>query len=67
MYYEKVNAISTAVISFVTVIGLIIGFYYNLISRDTKLVNIIILEIFMLTMIGLFLIWILTRGRKYDA
>mgnify|MGYP001591177670 CR=1 FL=1 len=54
MHSDRVNTISTAVIAFVTVLGLAIGFYYNLKSINTKELYIWILEILLLTLIALF-------------
>lgn len=44
MRTDKLNALSTATIAFVTIIGLMVGFYYNLKESNTGSINIIILE-----------------------
>lgn len=52
MNSENVNALSTSVIAFVT----IIGFYYNLISSNIGIFYILVLQVLFLIMIFLFLL-----------
>ena len=61
MQSEKITAFSTAVIAFVTVIGLMAGFYYNLFTSEVKTLSIIMLELLFLIMLWAFIIWM---GRK---
>lgn len=57
MQYDQINALSTAVIAFVTIIGLMTGFYYNLWASDVKALTIIMLEFLFLMMLWIFTIW----------
>ena len=65
METNKVNALSTATIAFVTILGLMIGFYYNLTTTDTKVLYILILEIIMIISVILFTM-IINRWTKED-
>ena len=55
MNIEEVNALSTAVIAFVTILGLMVGFYYNLQSSKTEFAQIIFFEIIIVIIILLFI------------
>ena len=66
MNSDKISAISTAVIAFVTIIGLMIGFYYNLKSSNTKVLYILIFELLILIsslMFTLRIMWELKNGQ----
>ncbi|MDO8556829.1 MAG: hypothetical protein Q7R96_06705 [Nanoarchaeota archaeon] len=54
MESDKINALATSVIAFVTIVGLMIGFYYNLKSANAKVLNIWALEIVLLVTIKFF-------------
>ena len=41
---HQISAISTSVIAFMTIIGLMFGFYYNLRTTNTRILHIIIFE-----------------------
>ena len=60
---ENINAVSTAVIAFVTVIGAIAGLYYHLWQVGTSIHNIIILEIAFIILIVAFMEWIKIGSR----
>ena len=51
MKTNQASTLSTAVIAFATVLGLMIGFYYNLKSSQTKILYIWILELLLLALI----------------
>ena len=61
MQSERITALSTAVIAFATVIGLMFGFYYNLKISNINTSIIILLELLFLTSMMLF---IMTIWRK---
>jgi len=61
MQSERITALSTAVIAFATVIGLMFGFYYNLKISNVNTSIIILLELLFLTSMMLF---IMTIRRK---
>ena len=58
MKAEKVGALATSVIAFVTIIGLMVGFYYNLKSSNIKVLYIIIFEFIFILATWLFISWI---------
>jgi len=58
MEANKINALSTAVIAFVTIIGLMFGFYYNLKAAGTKSLYIAFFELLIIIAIWLFVSWI---------
>ena len=58
MKAEKVGALATSVIAFVTIIGLMVGFYYNLKSSNIKFLYIIIFEFLFILATWLFISWI---------
>ncbi|HLD15410.1 MAG TPA: hypothetical protein VJB94_02420 [Candidatus Nanoarchaeia archaeon] len=62
---DKINALSTAIIAFVTILGLAIGFYYNLKSANAKVLNIWVLELFLATIVLAFTI-IIERNIKNE-
>ncbi len=53
---QKANALATIIISFATVIGLMVGLYYNMRTTKTNLFYIIVIEL--LFVIGLWLLWL---------
>ncbi len=61
---SSINAMSTAVIAFITVIATMVGFYYNLQQVGTKLHNIIIWELVLIISIWAFIKWINERSKK---
>ncbi|MBI2499010.1 hypothetical protein HYV88_02095 [Candidatus Woesearchaeota archaeon] len=61
MKAEKISALATSTIAFVTIIGLMVGFYYNLKSSNINIFYIIIFELLFVLAIGLFISW---RGVK---
>lgn len=54
----SIGALSTSVIAFVTVVGLMVGLYYDLKSTNTLLQHIILLELLFLLAVALFTSWI---------
>ncbi len=54
MKSNSLSAISTAVIAFVTIIGLMFGFYYNLKIMNVKIAYISMFELFFVISIWLF-------------
>ena len=58
MNAEDINALSTSVIAFVTIIGLMVGFYYNLKATNTAIVYIIFFELLFVVAVWLFTSWI---------
>ena len=58
MDYHQIHALSTSVIAFVTVIGLMVGFYYNLRVTDTPLGYIIVFELLFILAVVLFTSWV---------
>ena len=61
MEANNINALSTATIAFVTIIGLMFGFYYNLKISNTNFWRIIFLELLFIIALGLFIIWMKWR------
>jgi len=59
---HQISAISTSVIAFMTIIGLMFGFYYNLRTTNTRILHIIIFEALFLVSVWLFILWIKRRG-----
>ena len=59
---EHINALSTAVIAFVTVIAATIGFYYNLKQTETITQNIIIVELIFIISVMIFVRWVRRKG-----
>jgi len=64
MKAEKVGALATSVIAFVTIIGLMVGFYYNLKSSNVKFLYILIFEFLFILAIWLFISWM--RGETNE-
>lgn len=62
MNAEGINALSTAVIAFVTVIASMVGFYFNLRGSNTESALIILLELFFVVAVLVFIRWIKRRG-----
>lgn len=58
MKIEFINALSTAVIAFVTVIATLVGFYYNLSATRVNLINIASLQILFLICLWQFIVWV---------
>ena len=58
MNTHKITSLSTAVIAFVTTIGLMFGLYYNLKFFNTNLIYIIIFELLFIFALFLFISWI---------
>ena len=58
MKSDNVNTISTALISFITIIGLMVGFYYNAKSFNTNLIYIILFELMFILAVFIFILWI---------
>lgn len=58
MKAENVSALSTSVIAFVTIIGLMAGFYYSLRATNTTLFYIIAFELLFVVAVWLFTSWI---------
>lgn len=56
MKTEKANALSTSLIAFVTIIGFMVGFYYNLRSSNMRIFYILVFEL--LFMVGTFSLFI---------
>ena len=53
-----INALATSVIAFITVIGLMVGFYYNLKTANIKLYEILFYELLFIIAISLCILWI---------
>lgn len=62
MQAEIINAISTSVIAFITLIASMFGFYYNLTSIGVQIVYIIVFELMFLGVVLIFMKWITRRG-----
>ena len=62
MQAEIINAISTSVIAFITLIASMFGFYYNLTSIGVQLAYIILFELMFLCAVWSFTLWIKNRG-----
>ena len=58
MNTDQVNALSTSVIAFVTIIGLMVGFYYNLKATKTSILYIILFELLFVAAVWLFTSWV---------
>ena len=58
METEKINAIATSIVAFVTVIGLMIGFYYNAKSFNSGIYTIILFELIFVIVILIFILWV---------
>ncbi len=61
MELNELEAISTAVIAFITVLALMVAFYYNLKSSRTKTEDIIFLELIIILTVIVFIKWIERR------
>ena len=61
MELNELEAISTAVIAFITVLSLMVAFYYNLKSSRTKTEDIIFLELIIILTVIVFIKWIERR------
>ena len=55
---DRINALSTSVIAFITGLGLMVGFYFNLKASNTKLSYIITLELLFVVAVWLFISWV---------
>ncbi|MBI2507380.1 hypothetical protein HYV89_00315 [Candidatus Woesearchaeota archaeon] len=58
MQPERITALSTAIIAFVTIIGLMFGFYYNLKLSGFESREIFLFEIIFIVSVWIFLIWL---------
>ena len=58
MKFDEINAISTAVVSFATIIGLMAGFYFGMKDLNTSLFYVVLCEFVFLNMIIIFILWI---------
>lgn len=58
MIASEINALSTAIIAFVTVLGAMFGFYYNLKSSAILLSTILFFELLFVITVLLFISWI---------
>ena len=58
MIAEDIGALSTSVIAFVIIIGLMVGFYYNLKATNTPIAYIIVFELLFIVAVWLFTSWI---------
>lgn len=56
--YKTVNSLSTAVIALVTVLGLMVGFYFNLKSASIGMIYIVVSESLLLLVVVLFTMWV---------
>ena len=61
---NELNALSTAVIAFVTVIGVLVGLYYNLKTFKFETLYIMFIELLFLIALSLFIFWIKRGGIK---
>jgi len=59
MELNELEAISTAVIAFITVLALMVAFYYNLKSSRTKTEDIIFLELIIILTVIVFIKWVI--------
>ena len=55
---DNINALSTAVLAFVTILGLMVGFYYNLRTSGITLTWIIVWELLFLAIVWFFTSWV---------
>ena len=67
MKAEQVNALSSAVIALVTVLGLMVGLYYNLRSFRFSLILIMIFEILLFITVVIFTWWIKNKLKRGDT
>lgn len=58
METEEIIALSESIIAFVTIIGLMVGFYYNLKTSNTGIWYIILFESSFVIAISLFASWV---------
>jgi len=58
MNAENISALSTSIIAFVTIIGLMVGFYYNLKATNTAIIYIIAFELLFIVAVWLFTSWV---------
>ena len=58
MQLERITALSTAVIAFITIIGFMFGFYYNLKLSGFESREIFLFETVFIISIWIFLIWL---------
>lgn len=58
MIFEKINTISTAIIAYVTMVGLMSGLYFNLKALNISLIYILLFETIFIFSIWLFISWI---------
>jgi len=58
MKFDEVNAISTAVVSFATIIGLMAGFYFSMIDLNMSLFYVVLFEFVFISIMILFVLWI---------
>ena len=61
---NEINALSAAVISFVAVIGLIVGFYYSLKTSGNSIFYILVFEALLIGIILLFTLWVKEEMRN---
>ena len=58
MKAENINAVATSTIAFVTILGLMVGFYFNLQSAGIRIIYIVVFELLFVIAIVLFIIWV---------
>ena len=61
MKFDKINALSTAIIAFATILGLVTALYYYLASFQTKGLYIWVAETIVVIIIVLFIVFIERR------
>ncbi len=63
---ERISALSSAIIAFVTVLGLMVGLYYNLRATNTKLFDIFIFESIFIVTIFSIIVWLMHHMKEED-
>jgi len=58
MKFEKLNALSTFIIAFVTLIAFMVGFYYNLRSSNIRIFYILVFELIFIVITILLTSWV---------
>ncbi len=64
MKFDEVNAISTAIISYVAIVGLMTGLYFNMKPLNIGLFYIILFEIIFAITICMFILWVRKKAKN---
>lgn len=66
MKAEHLNALGSAVIACATVIGLMVGFYYNLRASKIRFIYIVVLELLFIITLGMITWWLRKQIQRGD-